>query len=169
MNINDAADYVDMIILEALLKVGGVTPSLFVVGTERVALVTMVNFGGTDSLRSNQLFALGKELREQNKNNTAIGNLEYVVLATEGWVSQTHDPEQVKTLVPADDPEHVEAVFVVAYRPHDGKALMHIHEIMRTEGGEIRDTVPYPIPDDVQFEVNALDAFAAGYFGNISN
>jgi len=164
MNLTESVEFVAEMCTGTLLANGFCPPSLFIVGDKKMAAVTLASFGETSQDREAQLYMLGQSISELNKDDTEIGLLESVVFVSEAYLLQTTDKEKAKTVIPSQDPNHIEVLIITGQAPRSNEHHTVVYEMLRDDNGDLRDVVKYDVPAKEVPEHSILNAFAMGYY-----
>jgi len=139
---------------QVFLQDGYHAPMVFVKGGKGKVVVEMKNFGGNSYQRELDMLNLGTDVA--CKYN--IGDLDLVVIVTEGWTSTN------LTVLPSKDPKRIEVLSINFLDVPAGEEKVTAYRIIRDRFGKAVDLRPlYKSLDFFEAKGHLLPAFVRGY------
>jgi hypothetical protein len=148
-----------------LLKTGGHPPTVLVIGTRGTVEGHLEVDMANHQEKVNAMRILGKVLSKERK----LGDLRKVFFISEAWISVPGKPGS-NPMRPSLDPNRVEILLVSELDMASKKSSILLYEMVRDQGGELREVIPYQFEDDKKGETRSylLEAFVSGYNESLS-
>ena len=129
---NDILDHVIRSTKENAIEHKQLTPVLFAVGTEQMAMIPILKMPSEREEKDKMFEQIGHEIANQKEK---IGTLQAIIFATEAWMSTIPKTENILPR-PSLDPKRKEILSITAIDLHNNIASEIIYEIKREKGNK---------------------------------
>ncbi len=115
-----------------LLRDGYHAPTLFVFGSKGGSVIQIIGDVGTIRERAATMQHIAAELAAEKK----LGELQQVLLVSEGWAS-VPDDGKIPEIPPSEDPQRMEILLIAMMDLEKGETQILLFEMLRDEKGKL--------------------------------
>ncbi len=150
---------------EVLLRDGYHAPTLFVFGNKGSGVVQIMGDVETIRERAAMMQHIGAELGAKKK----LGELQQVLLVSEGWASVPEDGK-IPEIPPSKDPNRMEILLIALMDLEKVETQILMFEMLRDEKGQLTDLASVEQEmKGTETRAYLLEEFVSGYQGSIRN